>query len=53
MNTLNTLMRCRQSINVLFATSKAVIHRRASIDYVGKTFLSRTPGEVTKEVGHN
>jgi hypothetical protein len=38
----------------MVATIYALISRRASIDYVGKTRISRTPGNVTEELsgGH-
>jgi hypothetical protein len=34
------------------ATIRALIRGEASIDYVDKTLISRTPGDVT-HVGHN
>lgn len=34
------------------AIIKALINREASIEYIGKTLVSKTPGEVT-DVGHN
>jgi hypothetical protein len=32
---------------------RALIGGRASINYVGKTPISRTPGNVTQELAHN
>jgi hypothetical protein len=37
----------------VFATIRALIRGEASIDFVDKTVISRTPGDVTEEVGHN
>jgi hypothetical protein len=34
------------------AKIKALINGEASIEYIGKTLISKTPGEVT-DVGHN
>lgn len=34
------------------AIMKALINDEASIEYIAKTLISRTPGEVT-DVGHN
>ena len=34
------------------AIIKALINDEASIEYIGKTVVSKTPGEVT-DVGHN
>jgi hypothetical protein len=34
------------------STIKALIVRNASIEYVGKTPIKRTPGDVTQEVSH-
>ena len=34
------------------AIMKALINDEASIEYIGKTLISKTPGEVT-DVGHN
>jgi hypothetical protein len=39
-------------MNKLLTTIKALIDGRASIDFVGKTSISRTPGDVT-DVCHN
>jgi hypothetical protein len=36
----------------VIAIIKALFQGKASIDYVGKTLISRTPGDVT-EVAHN
>jgi hypothetical protein len=43
----------RTLINKVFSTAKGLIRGQASIDYIGKTFVSRTPGDVTKEAAHN
>ena len=34
------------------AKIKALIRGEASIEYIGKTLISKTPGDVT-DVGHN
>lgn len=34
------------------AIMKALINDEVSIEYIGKTLISKTPGEVT-DVGHN
>lgn len=39
-------------MNKLLTTIKALIDGRASIDFVGKVSISRTPGDVT-DVCHN
>jgi len=36
----------------LFATMKALVNGAASIESVGKTRISRTPGNTT-QIGHN
>jgi hypothetical protein len=35
------------------ATFKALIKGGASIDYIDKTFLKKTPGDMTMGCGHN
>jgi hypothetical protein len=37
----------------VFAIIGGLIHRNASINFVDKTLVSRTPGDVTEELGHN
>jgi hypothetical protein len=37
----------------ILAIIRALIHRQASIDSVDKILISRTPGNVTEELGHN
>jgi hypothetical protein len=53
MKTSEILVECRASINRLSSIVKGLVKGQASIDYVGKTFVSRTPGDLTKEAAHN
>ena len=42
----------KETMRKAIALIRAFIRGKVSIDYVGKTLISRTPGDVT-EVSHN
>jgi hypothetical protein len=53
---MEILINCNIGASIMrkkVAKIRALISGRASIDYIDKTLISRTPGNVTEELGHN